>query len=318
MSLLASFERNCPFSELADEWQRYSEGLVMLAQKRPGTHKNQMKVLRTLREKWDSTRLSEITRPAIKIFAGERAATGLKSTTVNAELRVLSAILHYAEEQGYIPEAPRIPYLPEPMEERDLPSPALVQEFVNTLPSYHRLPLLMSLYTGMSWHEICRLRWKDIGPVSIKIGFDGMQVKTGLRRRELPITPAVREIVREARAQKGELAGDGSPVFPSAPATRQYLVRQRTHKYGMISPSVMRKVFASMVAEASPEHVLQKLLGHAPGSRVTRKHYIRSHKDAMKEAMSDVARRLPNGPKSPRRRGGPDVGLRDPASYSGG
>jgi integrase len=317
MSLLASFERNCPFSELADEWQRYSEGLVMLAQKRPGTHKNQMKVLRTLREKWDGTRLSEITRPAIKIFAGERAATGLKSTTVNAELRVLSAILHYAEEQGYIPEAPRIPYLSEPMEEKDLPDPALVQEFVNTLPSYHRLPLLMSLYTGMSWHEVCRLRWKDIGPVSIKIGFDGMQVKTGNRRRELPITPVVRQILNELRAQY-PLRSLNDAVFPSAYATRQYLARNRTHKHGAISPSTMRKVFASMVAEASPEHVLQKLLGHAPGSRVTRKHYVRSHKDAMREAMSDVARRLPNGPQSPRRRGHTDDGVRDPASHSGG
>jgi integrase len=292
VSILASFEKDCAFSELADEWRKYSDGLVMLGMKRPSTHKNQSRVLRMLCEEWSGVKLSAITKPAIKTFAGERLAKGLKPTTVNAELRVLSAVLHYAEEQGYIATAPRVPYLSEPVEEQDLPDPALVQEFVSSLPAFHKLPLLMSLYTGMSWHEVCRVRWKDIGAVSIRIGFDGMQTKTGNRKRELPITPAVREVIREARALRGDTETDDLPVFPSAGATRQYLVRQRTRKYGAISPSVMRKVFASMVAETSPEHVLQKLLGHAPGSRVTRKHYVRSHKDAMREAMGDVAKRL--------------------------
>jgi integrase len=291
MSILASFAKDCAFSELADEWRKYSDGLVMLGMKRPGTHKNQSRVLRMLCEEWGATKLSEITKPAVKTFAGKRLAKGLKPTTVNAELRVLSAVLHYAEEQGYIPAAPRVPYLSEPVEEQDLPDPALVQEFVSSLPTFHKLPLLMSLYTGMSWHEVCRLRWCDVGPFSFRIGFNGMQTKTGNRKRELPITTSVREVLTEARKSRTTHLPD-ELAFPSAGATRQYLVRQRTRKYGAISPSVMRKVFASMVAETSPEHVLQKLLGHAPGSRITRKHYVRSHKDAMREAMGDVAKRL--------------------------
>jgi integrase len=292
MSVLSALSRDCLLSELASEWAEHSTRLVLSGIKQEITHKTQARIIRILCDHFKDARLSQITRPAMKEYAGARKQRGLMDSTVNSELRVLSALLHYAAEQGYIPDAPRTPLLTETVEEKDLPNPALVIEFVNTLPEYHKLPLLLSLYTGMSWNEICRLRWKDIGPVSIKIGFGGMRVKNGNRRRELPITPAVREIVREARALRGDTETDDLPVFPSAPATRQYLVRVRTHKYGAISPSVMRKVFASMVAETSPEHVLQKLLGHAPGSRITRKHYVRSHKDAMREAMADVAKRL--------------------------
>ena len=56
-----------------------------------------------------------------------------------------------------------------------------------------------------------------------------------------------------------------------------------------ITSKLMRKWFASNVAGEQPEHVPQRLLGHAPGSPITRKHYIRSTDDQLTGAVAGIA-----------------------------
>jgi hypothetical protein len=52
-----------------------------------------------------------------------------------------------------------------------------------------------------------------------------------------------------------------------------------------VTPKLMRQWFASQVAGDAPEHVLQRLLGHSPGSKITRKHYVRSQDEALAQAV---------------------------------
>jgi integrase len=214
----------------------------------------------------------------------DRRKAGIAPSTINAELIVLKAILNHAVEVGHLEEAPRFKRLQAPIVEKDLPDPELVKEFVATLPNQHRLPLLFSLLTGASWHEVERLGWKDVDfrPGVIRIGHT--TPKTQARKRELPMSKAARAILHEAH----DATGGVGPVFPKAGSTRAYMNTHRRKKYGAISPAVMRKVFASMAANEVPEHILQRLLGHAPGSPVTRRHYVRSTKKQQAEVMERV------------------------------
>lgn len=59
-----------------------------------------------------------------------------------------------------------------------------------------------------------------------------------------------------------------------------------------ITPKSLRKAFASWQANNGLHpRVLQALMGHAPGSVVTDKHYIKADEEAMRTA---VVRMLPN------------------------
>ena len=56
-----------------------------------------------------------------------------------------------------------------------------------------------------------------------------------------------------------------------------------------ISPQVLRRSFATWQAgRRTPEHVLQKLLGHKPGSRVTGAYYVMAQDPELREAMQGL------------------------------
>jgi integrase len=91
---------------------------------------------------------------------------------------------------------------------------------------------------------------------------------------------------------------DEDVVFPAV-AAMQKAIRRTTADVPLglnparleaanISPKLMRKWFASKVAADQPEHVLQRLLGHAPGSPITRRHYVRSTDEQVERAAAGV------------------------------
>jgi integrase len=272
------------FAHAYNDWLFHSGKLVAEGAKAASTQRNQARIGNLLVRDFGPTPVEDIRRPLVELYVARRRSAGISPTTINAELIVLKAILNHAVEIGHLEEAPRIKRLQAPIVEKDLPDPELVKEFVSTLPPQHRLPLLFSMLTGASWHEVERLGWKDVDfrPGVIRIGHT--TPKTQARKRELPMSKAARAILHEAH----DATGGVGPVFPKAGSTRAYVNSHRTRKYGAISPAVMRKVFASMAANEVPEHILQRLLGHAPGSPVTRRHYVRSTKKQQAEVMERV------------------------------
>jgi integrase len=275
------------FAEAVNDWRLHSMRLVLACAKAQSTHNNQNRIANLLLRDFGPTPVEDIRRPVIELYVARRRKDGISPTTINAELIVLKAILNHAVEVGHLEEAPRIKRLQAPIVEKDLPDPELVKEFVSTLPTQHRLPLLFSMLTGASWHEVERLTWGDVDfrRRVVRIGYT--TPKTQARKRELPMSEAVRGLLQVRRLE----GAGGSPlelVFPKAGSTRAYVNSHRTRKYGAISPAVMRKVFASMAANEVPEHILQRLLGHAPGSPVTRRHYVRSTKKQQAEVMERV------------------------------
>jgi integrase len=270
------------FAGAVNDWLLHSRALVDAGAKAESTHRNQSRIAALLLEYFGPAPVEDVRRTVIELYAARRRQARISPTTINAELIVLKAILNHAVEVGHLEGAPRFKRLQAPIVEKDLPDPELVKEFVATLPAQHRHPLLFSMLTGASWHEVERLTWDDVDFRAGVVRIAHTTPKTQARRRELPMSKAVRALLHVAGETETNL------VFPKAGSTRAYMNTHRRKKYGAISPAVMRKVFASTAANEVPEHILQRLLGHAPGSPVTRRHYVRSTKKQQAEVMERV------------------------------
>ena len=57
-----------------------------------------------------------------------------------------------------------------------------------------------------------------------------------------------------------------------------------------VTPQTLRKAFMTWQAERGiPEHVLQAQVGHAPGSRVTKRYYIQATEEAKEKAVFSLS-----------------------------
>jgi integrase len=80
--------------------------------------------------------------------------------------------------------------------------------------------------------------------------------------------------------------------FPSRDSTEKAIQRMKQRfpdapaDVERITPKMMRQWFASKICGDVAENVLQALLGHAPGSKVTRMHYVRSNEAQRVDAVS--------------------------------
>ncbi|MGE0716348.1 MAG: tyrosine-type recombinase/integrase [Alphaproteobacteria bacterium] len=280
---------NRTFAATAERWlahqQRMVEGRRITASTLDGNRKS----VRVLAREIGDKPIAAFTRIDADNYAAARTAAGLRGATVNRELKALRSILMFASEIGLLDQdPPRVRPVPTASTEAELPDTAAIRAVVDRMPRQHRNPLLFSAMTGLSWHEVCRLRWCDIDwwRKLINVGRrDSFTVKTAARIRSIPMTKEIESILRSQQATV-DAHGD-QPVFPAAAATRQALLRERRHDEPEVSPSMMRKLFAATLAARNvPEAQLQRLLGHAPGSKVTRKHYVRSQAAMLAAAMA--------------------------------
>jgi integrase len=266
--------------------------MVRAKQKTTGTHRVQFAVMASLVNFFRVENIEDVNNRMAMEYIADRVEAGLAPSTINAHLRVLRTLLNFAQDAGYITEVPRLRSVRERIKNDTLPDPKTVEAFLKTLDQRHADALRFSQWTGLSWHEVERIEWQDITTngttTSLEIGerFD-FTTKTEQRRRTLPLSMIARNLLKEI--------GRGSPtdkIFPAAKGTRDHMNRMRTHKFGGITPATMRKMFASAVARTAPEVVLQKLLGHAPGSTVTRKHYVRDIEGDLYAAMASAGKVL--------------------------
>lgn len=283
------------FHNVASLWHLHQESMVKAGRISAPTLRSYAKALRPLVDHFGAADVSALTTIQTDNYAAWRRTHGaggrtVKSSTINHELQVLRSILTYASDAGLLSaDPPRVRSMPNPTIEEDLPDTAVIAAIVDRLPPHHAMALRFSALTGLSWHEVQRLQWRDIDPWRklINVGRRSTFItKTAARIRSVPITKEVATLLRRVQgAQRGTVAGE-APVFPAAGGTAKALLRDRRHGEPEVTPAMMRKLFsATLAAKRVPEAQLQRLLGHAPGSKVTRKHYIRSQAAMLAEAM---------------------------------
>jgi integrase len=275
------------FMNLCQQWMQYRERMAALGSVAGSTMHNQERIAAGLSRAFGTSLVSDLRKSHIDLYVAERLQT-CKPVTVHAELAVLRQILNWAVDERIIKERPRLPTVKVPNTERPLPGDDDYIWYLRHLPEHQSHALEFMLLTGLAPHELARLQPRDIGDGGIVIGGrPDFRVKQESRRRVVPLNPRAALIWSQ---QSTGRAPDAS-VFPRENAMQRAMRRLFLSRDDApaaadgLTPKMMRKWFASKVAAEHSEAVLQRLMGHAPGSPITRRHYVRSNDQALRDAV---------------------------------
>ena len=267
-------------ADLFDRWLAYRRLLANLGTIAMSTLDNQEQVCRTLGRALGPTALAELRKSDVDIFVGTRLQT-CAPVTVAGEMEVLTQILTYAVDEGLLATRPRLPTVSVPNVEKKLPADADFAWYLRTMAPRHADPLQFMCLTGLAPHELERLQVRDRDPVSgeLLIGQrEDFAVKQESRRRRIPLNKAATVIWLAWSIEQTSTAHPFPARDALQKAMRRHFLSRSDAPAGAngLTPKMMRKWFASKVANEASEKVLQALMGHAPGSPITRKHYVRS------------------------------------------
>lgn len=108
--------------------------------------------------------LSQLTPCVLYALIADLKNKGLASSTIRAAIRLLSAAMRAALDEGLIKKNPCAKIkLPAECQRSQRVLTAKEQEQIQTaISSVEGLPALLGLYTGMRLGEICALKWEDI------------------------------------------------------------------------------------------------------------------------------------------------------------
>lgn len=263
-------------SDALRAWLSYRQRLADLDSLAAGTVRNNRKVADVWIGQLGSIDVAELRKSHVEIalatIRGYRSAV-----TVQADLALLSQVLNWCVDEGHLTAKPRLPTVSVPHVETELPSdPAFLWVLANT-PARTASALEFMLLTGLAPHELERVQRGDYVKERLGIGMrPDFHVKAASRRRWIPLNKRARQLWNAASV----MAGPEFHPFPTVGALEKAIQRSRTRTapagVDQITPKMMRKWFASKISGDVAEHVLQRLLGHSPGSKITRRHYVRS------------------------------------------
>ncbi|MCP3735663.1 hypothetical protein M9979_12340 [Sphingomonas sp. RP10(2022)] len=272
------------------------------------TYDNQTAIVMQLQRALGEHALDQLRKSHIELWMGERLQT-CAPVTVRGELNVLRQVLNWCVDEGHLLAKPRFPTLSVANVEADLPSDDAFLWVLANVPEQHARALEFMMLTGLSPHELERVQSRDYVPQFVGttqaapgerhyIGIGqrpDFPVKQPSRRRWAPLNDRARALWFEASAGRAP----DQQVFSSVAAMQKAIRRAvdaLVHECAAgpagvrsITPKLMRKWFASKVASQQPEHVLQRLMGHAPGSPITRRHYVRSNEGQGRDAVADLS-----------------------------
>ena len=290
------------------EWNAYRTKLCGLGLVARSTLDNQIQIAAGLIVRLGDIKLERLRKSDIELWMGERLQT-CAPVTVRGEMNVLRQVVRWAIDEGHLTVAPRFPKLTVANVEASLPGDDAFLWVLANVPPQHAAGLEFMMLTGLSPHELERVQVQDgqgeggTNRFDLRIGQrEDFAVKQPSRKRVVPLNGRTRVLWFEAAA--GAIADTLHP-FPKVDAMQKAIRRAvdaaalATNRLvgipappadvAAVTPKAMRKWFASKVAGEQPEHVLQRLMGHAPGSPITRRHYIRSSDAEVTAAADGVA-----------------------------
>lgn len=239
-------------------------------------------------------KLEEINKVKVKEYINSMKLRGVKSSSINTNIKVIKSFLKYCFDEDYINEIPIINNLKE--------QKTLIQTFsddevmrmlkfykTNTfLDSRNKCLIATLLDTGIRVHELCNLSIKDITETYIVI------LGKGNKYRVVPISPALKKImIKYERIRNSYLDRRSSSTnyyFISRTGeqltneTVQRIVRDVGIKVKVrdnirCSPHTFRHTCAqSMLKNGLDIYTVSRILGHSDLSMTKR--YLQSMKDS--------------------------------------
>lgn len=242
--------------------------------------------------------LKNLTARHLQDYQGHRRKCGMQPESINSELGTFVQVLKWAVEHGWLPKVVTTTRMPVPPKRTDVLSKEEYMRLMEELPARLR-PLIQFLAeTGCRWGEAAQMRWVDVdlngGEAEVTHRND-WSPKTAYSVRTLHLSPGLIASLNAHRSGSEFVftGRDGVSAVTTARRAFSSAVKRanivRGERPARITIKSLRASFATWAAEeGTRERVMQDLLGHAPGSRVTRRHYEQVRSGAAKAEASKV------------------------------
>ncbi|MBF0622818.1 MAG: site-specific integrase [Magnetococcales bacterium] len=279
-------------------WKEKEETRVRTLKKRASSLETDGYRLQVLEEFYGTIDLTSVTEDSIVRFQEHRINQSKSPATINSDVRTLLKVLRWAKKSKIIIEVPDVEQIPEFPKIVHVPTMEEVGRLIDAIrPSVKPIVQLMA-ETGCRAGEAFNLTWDCVDEINGWVEFkpkDGWTPKTRQSIRRVPVGKKLLSMFRNL-PKRGPYVfhAKGDPNKPrdnirkalGAAILKAGLVHDGQPM--KITPHVLRKAFATWQANSgTPQRVLQALLGHAPGTRVTDQHYVQAT-DAAKRTAAQV------------------------------
>ena len=281
--------------EAVEGWERDEWLRVQTLKKRKSTLQVDKYRLKALTSYFKDRAIGTITEKCLTQYQAHRLALGRKPLTVNSELTALSLVFSWAVKQGVLKDYPKPEPIPVRPAQADIPSPEEVVRIIQALPARLRPLVRFLAETGCRKGEAVNLTWDcvdEIGGYAEIRSRDGWTPKTQQSERRIPLNPDLLKMLRSQRKEGPYVFSGEAPNQPVgdfkkawATAVRKAGIARRGRKVHL-PIKCLRKAHATWQAErGTHESVLQGLLGHAKGSRITKQFYVQATEEAKRTAV---------------------------------
>lgn len=281
--------------------------------KKPGCFKS---AANKLKELINPRYVDELNAATMKKFRYKMQKANMREATIASYLKHIRAALGWAEECGYIQQAPRVRTGSTAVMKG---SPINLEQFERLLAATPKVTtkeraagwkrLLEGLWlTGLRLQEALDLDWTDrncIRPINLEgshplLSFPAHMQKNG-KDQLVPLTPEAVKFLRKTPNIKREgkvfeVHGPGGPIRSSDRASRVISsIGQKSNIVTKTDPESgkkyhptahdLRRSFATRMAKRVPEDLLRELMRHAD-AKTTRAHYAEIDAESLAEQLS--------------------------------
>jgi len=226
----------------------------------------------------------------------QKRLTQTGTAVANAAMRVLRAVLNYAQAMDMIDENPVVILNKTRVWHKNKRRTRIItaeqlqpwHEAVLTLPNQKaKVYLLTALFMGFRSNELLNLKWKN---VDLKAGTITALATKNHSDHELPIPNVLMPYIKSL----DELTGDSKWVFPSEDITKHMTIPKKPVEAVIrmteieFSSHDLRRTFATIgEAVGIPLSMIKRLMNHATGDDVTAG-YIQTETDTLRDAINKI------------------------------
>ena len=281
-------------------WFEHEKSRVRTKKKSKSSLETNLHRLKPVLEFLGAADIGLISEILLVSYQEHRLEQGRKPSTINSELITLGLILKWACKNDFIRNVPRVEQIPVVLEDVEVPTPEEVVRIINALPKRLRPLVQLLAETGCRKGEALNLTWDDLdevnGVIYIRPKKDGWSPKTHSSIRRVPIgTDLLGRIRRISKTSSYVFPGRGGADKPMnnfrkalASAVERANI-ERNGKLMQITPHLLRKAYITWQKEKGVDDaILQPLVGHARGSRVTLRHYMHATDKSKRNAVLEL------------------------------
>lgn len=290
---------------LMEGWVFEQERLVRARRKKASSLKTNLFLLKRVGLFLKQLPLTSLTEDHLLEYQAERLAAGVVAETVNSELGCLTQVLRWGVKHGHLKTCVTTARVPVLRKRPDTLTPVEYRTLLGALPTRLRPLVRLLAETGCRWGEAANLRWDavDLDRQTAEIvASSDWSPKTTHSARTLFLSSALVGELRMLRRGSSFVFPGRDGLKPVTTAKRAFAAAvkkcefKRGERSAKITVKTLRKCFATWAAEGGMnERILQELMGHVPGSRVTRQHYEQVRPDFARQQLSSVWDQLSPG-----------------------